>query len=507
MKLPLLPVRLGRPKLPRRTLWAGVTALVLLVMCIAVSLEESGTRLSAFLLYLETGRPIHEVTEPVHTEPSRQEPPAVDVTGATEPATEPSIEPTAGLEEPVLTISTYDATLSYMGEGFRLDTGSIPAQDVQWWSEDGTVATVFGGYVTGVGPGTTYIFAQYGQQARVCVVRCRWDTLALEESSITLTSPGATTKLSLDRTNLPGNVSLADLSWSSDDLSVATVRDGVVTAVGVGSTVIRGEYGGETVLCTVRCRWGDAGQTVSPPLSDRPHYTAGEADAIKTTGAWCPDLESLLLGPLSWDLDSSEPAVLIYHTHATETFIDVTGSQDYRVQDTDRNMVCLGDYLASLLESRGIRVIHDRAIHDRDYTTAYAVSRKSVQAYLDQYPSIRLVLDLHRDAAAYGDGLQWKTTCTVRGQTSAQLMLYVSNAHGLWQQNLGIGAKLYAQLERESAGICRPMRISGLASYNQDLHAGALLVEVGFAGNTLEEARVAIGVLADAIGALKDGAN
>jgi hypothetical protein len=51
------------------------------------------------------------------------------------------------------------------------------------------------------------------------------------------------------------------------------------------------------------------------------------------------------------------------------------------------------------------------------------------------------------------------------------------------------------------------MRISGLASYNQDLHAGALLVEVGFAGNTLEEARVAIGVLADAIGALKDGAN
>ena len=75
----------------------------------------------------------------------------------------------------------------------------------------------------------------------MCVGRCLWDTLALEESSITLTAPGDTAALTLDRTNLPGNVSLADLSWSSDDPSVATVRDGVVTAVGVGNTVIRGE--------------------------------------------------------------------------------------------------------------------------------------------------------------------------------------------------------------------------------------------------------------------------
>lgn len=228
------------------------------------------------------------------------------------------------------------------------------------------------------------------------------------------------------------------------------------------------------------------------------------------------DLESLLLQPLVWDLTGSEPAVLILHSHATESYSLLPGQVDpswdsYRSLSAHNNMVAVGEHLARLLEAAGIRVIHDRQLHDHpSYSQAYTQSRQAAQAYLEQYPSIRVVLDLHRDAALNPDGSQYATSAWVDGQKSAQLMLVMgsqaTDERRAWEENLAAALKLQVLLEQRAPGITRPTVLRA-QRFNQDLAPGAMLVEVGTAGNSMQEALVAVTVLAQAIAALAHGAN
>ena len=229
-----------------------------------------------------------------------------------------------------------------------------------------------------------------------------------------------------------------------------------------------------------------------------------------------PDIEDLLAKPLTWNLFGEEPTVLILHTHATESYTKSEGesyteSSAYRTLDEAYNMISIGDRVAELLEAGGITVIHDRELHDYpSYNGSYNDARKSMEDYLEEYPTIRLVLDIHRDASSDSSGNQMKTTATVNGKSSAQLMLVMgTNASGLnhpnWQENLALALKLQVQLERTAPGICRYINLRS-QRFNQDESTGALLVEVGAAGNTHDEALTAAEVLAQGILALKNGA-
>ncbi len=227
-----------------------------------------------------------------------------------------------------------------------------------------------------------------------------------------------------------------------------------------------------------------------------------------------PDLEELTRRALSWDLDSGQPTVLILHTHGTEAYTggQYTPSGSYRTRDLNHNLVAVGELLANRLQAAGIGVIHDKILHDDpSYNAAYSSARVSVEQYLARYPSIQLVLDLHRDAASYPDGSQYTTSVMVDGENIAQLMLVMgTDASGLhhpnWQDNLSVALKMLVQLERMAPGVTRTTTLR-TSRYNQDLHSAMLLVEVGSAGNTLQQAKAAVEILADAIIALKDGAN
>lgn len=229
-----------------------------------------------------------------------------------------------------------------------------------------------------------------------------------------------------------------------------------------------------------------------------------------------PNLEKLLLQDLDWNLSGAEPTVLILHTHASESYTrqpgqDYAETADYRTLNESFNMVAVGDYLTKLLENAGITVLHDRTIHDYpSYTQSYSNSRDAVRAYLQEYPTIQVVLDLHRDAAENPDGSQYATSCTVNGEKIAQLMLVIGtnasgNYHPNWQENLAAALKLQALLEQQAPGITR-QTILRAQRFNHDLSCGAMIVEVGTAGNTLDEALGAIPYLAEALIALMHGA-
>lgn len=258
-------------------------------------------------------------------------------------------------------------------------------------------------------------------------------------------------------------------------------------------------------------------QATVPP---EPSLTVTQEDlAYVTVSYGCdyrPDLSQLLTKPLSWELQSSEPTVLILHTHATECYTPAAGEEialsgEYRTLDREQNMVFIGQQVAAILREGGIGVIHDTDFHDSpSYEAAYSSAREAIAQYIAQYPTIQLVLDLHRDASG-GSGPQLVTTATVGGQQSAQLMLVVGtdaggSSHENWQENLALALKLQTVLEWENPGLCRDINFRA-QRFNQDLTPGSLIVEVGAAGNTRAEATLAAQALAKGILALANGVN
>ena len=221
-----------------------------------------------------------------------------------------------------------------------------------------------------------------------------------------------------------------------------------------------------------------------------------------------PDIEALLAAPLTWDLTEGGPAVLIVHTHATESFAGISG---YRTEDPNYNMLRVGQEIQKILEENGIGVIHDTTLHDEpSYNNAYIYARETIEARLAEYPSIRMVLDIHRDALEMTEPVQLNTSASVDGQASAQLMLVMgtdagNRYHPQWQGNLAVAVKLQVLLEKQNQGICRKMQLR-TERFNQDLSSAGMLVEVGAAGDSLEEALVAARALAQSIVALSQGA-
>ena len=244
-------------------------------------------------------------------------------------------------------------------------------------------------------------------------------------------------------------------------------------------------------------------------------FSAGDAALVSVNSScnYDADPKALLAKPLSWDLTRDGPAVLIVHTHGTESYQhteDYEETSQYRTTDIGYNVVSVGQRLKEVLEAGGVQVIHDTTMHDHpSYTGSYNNSRKSIQKYLQEYPSIRMVLDIHRDSVAGADGKQKRYTVEAGTDTAAQVMLVVgTDANGLthphWQENLSLAVKLHAQLEKTTPGICRDISFRA-QRFNQDLTRGSLLLEMGSAGNTRHEALLAADLVGQAILALAHG--
>ncbi len=197
---------------------------------------------------------------------------------------------------------------------------------------------------------------------------------------------------------------------------------------------------------------------------------------------------------------TKDPLVLILHTHATECYSDAeTGSLSYlsseptRSDDKQKNVVAVGDTLRQVLSDFGINALHCTDLHDKaSFISAYSRSYECVQQYLEQYPSIRFVIDLHRDAINSGNQ-KTKLITEIGGEHYAQLMFVVGtdesySNHPTWQNNLSLALTLQNSSQKLYPGLFRKTNLRS-ASFNQQLSDGYLLLEVGTCANNLEEAK------------------
>ncbi len=197
------------------------------------------------------------------------------------------------------------------------------------------------------------------------------------------------------------------------------------------------------------------------------------------------------------DISSGEPLVLIIHSHGTESYGDGISYRyewdDRRSTDISKNVVAVGEVLVQTLRSYGINTLHSTKMHDDiSYSEAYKLSAETVRSYLQKYPSIRYVFDIHRDSIDTSKGNSVRSVCTVDRESVAQIMAVIgSDSNGTeydsWENNLAFSINLRRRMNATYGNIFRPTYLKR-KSYNQELAVLSILFEIGTEGNTLNEA-------------------
>ncbi len=194
--------------------------------------------------------------------------------------------------------------------------------------------------------------------------------------------------------------------------------------------------------------------------------------------------------------------VLIIHTHTTESYAEKSRdwySRKYNPRTTDKSesVVAVGDEIEKKLNAAGIRTLHITTYHDYpEYTGAYDRARKTIKSYLKKYPSIEMVIDVHRDAMTQDDGTKIKPTAKIKGKKAAQVMIITGcdNEGKLdfagWRSNSIMAVQLQKRMADRYEGLARPLYFAPFR-YNMDLTPNSLLIEFGTDVNTLAEAKYA----------------
>ena len=200
--------------------------------------------------------------------------------------------------------------------------------------------------------------------------------------------------------------------------------------------------------------------------------------------------------------EEAGPQILIYHTHSREEYAD------YHQGNEKATIGNVGAYLTELLEAKGYRVIHDTTVYDEkngtlDRSRAYTYALEGITAILQKYPSIQVVLDLHRDGVKEGTHLVTK----VDGKPTATIMFfngtsetpdgpieYLPNPYR--RENLAFSFQMKLCAEAMYPGYTRNIYLTGLR-YNLHLRPRSPLIEGGAQNNTYEEACNAMEPLAE----------
>lgn len=220
------------------------------------------------------------------------------------------------------------------------------------------------------------------------------------------------------------------------------------------------------------------------------------------------NINSLLNMPL--DISAGDgPLVLIVHTHTSESYTpsakyNYTPSDTDRTEDINYNMASVGQVVYERLTAAGINTIQDKSINDYpSYNGSYSKTLKLIESYIKKYPSIKVVLDIHRDAVIRQDGTKIRTAVNINGSDAAQVMFVVGTdqsglEHKNWQKNLAFAVRLQREMNDLYPSLARPINLRK-QRFNQHMTDSSLIVEVGTNGNTLEEAKYGAQLFCDSL--------
>ena len=233
-----------------------------------------------------------------------------------------------------------------------------------------------------------------------------------------------------------------------------------------------------------------------------------------------PDLKKLMYAEIGErneveELSNSlKPCVLILHTHGTEAYVRdnelyyTESEREFaRSHNSKENVIAVGSVLADILNRAGISTVHSTVLHDNtQYKDSYARSAATVKKYLETYPSIELVIDVHRDSIINSNGDIIKPIIWADDQECAQVKCVVGSSwsgekYDHWEKNLSLALKLRSALNQKYINLCRPVSLESTA-YNQNIAPYSITLEIGSSGNSLEEAMCAANAVGEILSEL-----
>lgn len=224
-----------------------------------------------------------------------------------------------------------------------------------------------------------------------------------------------------------------------------------------------------------------------------------DTDALLAAGRIIPRAEELYAV-----YGNDEPLVLILHTHGSEGFSD-TSDSSYRTTDSGKNVVTLGDRVTQKLNESGIKTIHSPVLYDNpDFNMSYYNASLAIKKYLEEYPSISYIIDIHRDSIMGDDGEYYAPTATIENKVKAAQMMFVvgtdygGSGHTGWRDNLTLALRLQCGISADYPTIMRNINLRS-ASFNEQYTKGSMLVEIGSCASTLDEALLSADIFAEAL--------
>ena len=208
-------------------------------------------------------------------------------------------------------------------------------------------------------------------------------------------------------------------------------------------------------------------------------------------------------------MNTGGPKVLIMHTHTTECYLPdgVTGFSDSyngRSSDPKIGVVEVGNQMCEVFQKNGIEVIHDTTIHDvPSFNSSYSRAMKTIQANLKKYPTIEMVIDVHRDAAINAERSAIKYTTQINGENAAQVMMVMGTSQGglshpNWESNLRLAFKIQQKMNEKYPSLARPINLRK-QRFNEHATLGSMILEVGTHVNSISEAKRGASAAAQAI--------
>lgn len=185
-------------------------------------------------------------------------------------------------------------------------------------------------------------------------------------------------------------------------------------------------------------------------------------------------------------VDNSKPEVIIYHTHSSESYQPYTDNNFHR-QGEAGTVREVGKVLAEELNSLGIAVVHDKTIHDSpSYNQSYEKSLQTISSLMKKYPTAKIVIDLHRDAAAYTGNVG--ETIKIKGETVAKYKLVIGQSNSNYRELMNFAGKINAAADKLYPGFSGRI-IEKEYNYNEYIADNYLLLEVGNNQNDIKEVR------------------
>lgn len=198
----------------------------------------------------------------------------------------------------------------------------------------------------------------------------------------------------------------------------------------------------------------------------------------------------------------TDPLVGIYSTHDYESYISEipVGAKRTETNDSEKNIIQVAKTLAKALQKRGIGVVHSPASHQEEgYLGAYTVSRDTAKFIVQKYPSVKILLDVHRDEGDRNSD----TVTKINGVDVAKVMLVVGVGdrdvpQRYWEQTLAFSRSIAAVMDEKYPGLFRKITTKP-GRYNQDLMPASVILEIGADGNRMDEALRAAELVADVL--------